>query len=106
MAPLSRVAVCGVALLQPLVAACEIQFPDTQHAFTPRALMPVQAELELGPLLSNTSTIFGPTDPRWLNATERYQNYARPHVQLVVQPGHESDIQKIVRVTTTSLVNG
>ena len=99
MPPLCRLAVYGLALLQPLTAAYDICFPDTQLVYTPRGLTPLQAQLELGPLLSNTSSIFGPTDPRWANATTRYQNYARPYLQLVVQPGLESDIPTIVRVT-------
>ena len=103
MAPLSSLAVCGLILLQSLAAANAIQFPDTQHGFTTRRLTPVQAQLELGPLLSNNSSIFGPNDSRWPNATERYQNYAPPHIQLVVQPGLESDIPTIVRVVTSLL---
>lgn len=99
MALLFRLEVCGLALLQPLAAACDTRFLDTQHGLTTPDLTSVQAQLQLGPLLSNTSNIFGPTDPRWPNATERYQNYAPPHIQLVVQPGLESDIPTIVRVT-------
>lgn len=101
MALLSRLAVCGLTLLQPLAAACGTRFPDTQRVFTSRDWTLVQVQLELGPLLSNTSRILGPTDYRWPNVTERYQNYAPPHIQLVVKPGVESDISIIVCVTTT-----
>ncbi|KAI1407923.1 hypothetical protein F5Y13DRAFT_183040 [Hypoxylon sp. FL1857] len=56
-----------------------------------------QVQLELGSILSNTSSIVGPSDPMWSNATERYNNLARPHPQVVVSPGSEEDIGKIVK---------
>ena len=95
MAPLSSLAVCGLILLQPLAAADDVRFPDAQHVFTTRGSTPIRAQRELGPLLSNDSSIFGPNDSRWPNATERY------HIPLVVQPGLESDIPTIVHVATT-----
>ncbi|CAJ2508335.1 Uu.00g133610.m01.CDS01 [Anthostomella pinea] len=56
-----------------------------------------QIASELGPQLSSTSNIFGPDDARWTNATERFQALVRPDVQLVVQPGQESDVPTIVQ---------
>lgn len=89
MTPPSRIAFCGLfALLQPLVLAGGYYYKSL--ALSPRH--------ELESLLSNTSSIFGRSDPRWENATERYQDYAPPQVQLVVQPGVESDIPKIVSI--------
>ena len=99
MTRFSRLAACGLALLQSLVAACGLLYPNGQCSFTRRDLTPEQAQRELGPLLSNTSSIFGPSDPRWLDATERYQLYAVPDIQMVVQPRLESDIPTIVSFT-------
>ena len=100
MALLSRLAVCGLILLQPLAAADDVRLPCDQQFFTTGGSMPIRAQRELGPLLSNDSSILGPNDSRWQNATERYQNYAPPHILLVVQPGLESDIPTIVHVAT------
>ncbi|KAL7755588.1 hypothetical protein ACKLNR_014686 [Fusarium oxysporum f. sp. zingiberi] len=43
------------------------------------------------------STVFSSEDARWPKATQRYQAYALPNPQLVIEPGHESDIQKIIK---------
>ena len=126
MTRFSRLAACGLVLLQPLAANCDLAFqqplvaasdlelqqplaaacalsdPDSLCSSTRRDLTPEQAQRELGPLLSNTSSIFGPSDPRWLDATERYQLYAVPDIQMVVQPRLESDIPKIVGVTVVA----
>ena len=102
MALLSSLAVCGLILLQPLAAADDVCFPDTQHVFTTRGSTPIRAQHELGRLLSNDSSIFGPNDSRWPNATERYQNSAPPHILLVVQPGLETDIPTTVHVASGS----
>ena len=102
MAPLSSLAVCGLILLQPLAAADDVRFPDTQHVFTTQGSTNIRAQRELGPLLSNDSSIFGPNDSRWPNATEKYQNYAPPPILLVVQPGLESDIPTTVHVASGS----
>ncbi|KAJ5609930.1 FAD-binding domain-containing protein [Penicillium herquei] len=56
-----------------------------------------QVQKELGSLVSLSTSIFGPEDSRWSNATERYQDYALPSIQLVVQPGEETDISTIVQ---------
>ena len=99
MSSLSDIAVCGRDLLQPLATASDMRLPYTQHVFIPRDLISVQVQLESASLLFNNSSIFGPTDSRWPKATESYQNYTRPHAQLVVQTGPESDIPILVRVT-------
>ena len=89
MTPLSRIVFCGLfSLLQPLVLAGGYYYKSL--ALSPRH--------ELETLLSDTSSVFGRSDARWANATERYQDYAPPQVQLVVQPGVESDIPKIVSI--------
>jgi hypothetical protein len=78
---------CGLVLLQTLVAA---------EPFTRRDLPVHKVKRELGRLLSSSSTIFGPLDPRWGEATERYNTFTIPHIEIVVQPAKESDIPIIV----------
>lgn len=51
---------------------------------------------DLRQLLSPRSAVFSSEDARWPKATQRYQAYALPNPQLVIEPGHESDIPKIV----------
>lgn len=55
-----------------------------------------QAKEQLISILSNRSTIYLPSDPEWADETERYNDLARPNIQLVIQVGEESDISKIV----------
>lgn len=57
-------------------------------------------EAELGPQLSTGSLVFGPEDPRWSNATVRFDSLVRPNVQVVVEPATEHDVSKIVRFPT------
>lgn len=63
---------------------------------TPRSVSLDRIASELGPQLSNSSSIFGSQDPRWTDATERFQALVRPNIQLVVQPGEERDVATIV----------
>lgn len=94
MASVSRFAFLALALVSSLTSARP--FPEPRMPFTRRALTPIQAQVELGPLLSTNASIFGPNDTRWHDATERYNTFTIPHVQLVVQPGMEEDIPEIV----------
>ncbi|KAI0467422.1 hypothetical protein F4859DRAFT_525339 [Xylaria cf. heliscus] len=88
-APLSSLA---LALL-PVIAASESTPRYFQRApFTRRDLDVTSVETELGALLSPNASIFGPTDPRFANTTERYTNYAVPDVEIVVVPGTENDV--------------
>ncbi|KAL4792961.1 hypothetical protein BDV19DRAFT_391616 [Aspergillus venezuelensis] len=66
-----------------LVACCE------------EAEDPSQVALELGALVVNT-TIYGHDDPRFEKVTERFNTFAIPNIQLVVEPGIEGDIPVIV----------
>ncbi|ORY71425.1 uncharacterized protein BCR38DRAFT_479917 [Pseudomassariella vexata] len=94
MASLFRIA----ALLFPLAASgLHISTTLEYSHFTRRLVNITQAQHELGSHLSSAATIFGPTDPDWANATERYTTYAPPKIQLVVVPGIESDIPTIVK---------
>ncbi|RAL17397.1 FAD-binding oxidoreductase [Aspergillus homomorphus CBS 101889] len=55
-----------------------------------------QVQTELGPLLCEISSVFGPDSPLWANATSRYQEYKPPRVQVAVRVGCEDDVAKIV----------
>jgi hypothetical protein len=60
------------------------------------SLTPATISTQLGPKLSANSSIFCQTDPRWSNATERWQAYSQPDFLVVVEPAKESDIPIIV----------
>lgn len=64
--------------------------------------MPSEVIEQLGPLLSNNSIITSPNDVKFANETERYNTIVQPKIQLVVQPGQESDISKIVSTLVSS----
>lgn len=63
---------------------------------TRRDLSTTQAQQELGRQVSNTTAIFGPEDSRFDNATLRWNPVVVPQIQVVVEPGQESDIPTIV----------
>ncbi|KAK4194559.1 hypothetical protein QBC40DRAFT_259878 [Triangularia verruculosa] len=52
---------------------------------------------ELGSRLSSGTLIFGPNDERFAGATARWNMFAPPQIQVVIQPGAESDVSKIVK---------
>lgn len=56
----------------------------------------IDVQRELGPYLSKGSLIFGPEDDKFDGATERWNLYIAPAVQLVVEPAKESDVPVIV----------
>jgi hypothetical protein len=64
-----------------------------QAHFTRREFNPTNTQGELGPQLSSSATIFGPTDNAWANATERYSTYGSPKIQLVIISEEESNMQ-------------
>jgi hypothetical protein len=70
-----------------------------KNSYTRRDLSPGTVAKELGPRLSNGSAIFGPSDGRWDNATERWNTVDAPKIVIVVEVGKESDVAKVVRVT-------
>ncbi|KAI0154644.1 FAD-binding domain-containing protein [Xylariaceae sp. FL1272] len=68
-----------------------------RHVETPRDINPLNVQTQLGPLLSSGAIIFGPSSPLYANATERYDRYVKPDIQVVVQPATEDDVAKIVK---------
>jgi hypothetical protein len=65
-------------------------------SFVQRNSRSAQVQHELGPYLSEGSSIFGPSEPSYHNSTLRWNVYAPPMVEVVVEPAQESDISTIV----------
>ncbi|KAK7966936.1 FAD-binding domain-containing protein [Apiospora aurea] len=99
MAPLIYILSCCFALVLRLATA----FPqatclDGACEVSRRDLSVGEIAADLGPQLSKTSSVFGDDDPRWENATLRFQALARPSIKLVVQPGEEGDVAIIYSI--------
>ncbi|PYH87796.1 FAD-binding domain-containing protein [Aspergillus ellipticus CBS 707.79] len=76
-----------------------------QPQYTRRDLSSSQVSSELGALVSNGTLIYGPAGTLWANATERYNTFAVPDIQVVVQPAQESDIPAIVKYCNTNSID-
>ena len=61
-----------------------------------RDLSGEQVRQELGRSVSNTTSIFGKDDPRYPNSTARWNVFASPDFEVVIEPGQESDVSTIV----------
>lgn len=101
MIGLIRLASCSLMLLQTLVAGSPVPEVAVPRYFkrnpdTPAKLDVVSLQKELGPILSTGSLIFGRNSSNWANSTARWNLYAAPDVQAVVQPAAESDVSTIV----------
>ncbi|KAI1377706.1 FAD binding domain-containing protein [Hypoxylon crocopeplum] len=93
---------CCLMLLQNIVPIIALPYTDVpqyfmENPYTRRDLSVPEIQQELGKLLSNGSLIFGPSDPAWKNATERWNTYLKPDIEVVVEPAQESDISTIVK---------
>ena len=87
---------CSLAVVQALVAGSTIPRYFQNLPVTRRDLSSPQIQQELGRQLSKTTTIFGPSDSRFDNATVRWNIVAVPKIQVVIEPGQESDVSTIV----------
>ncbi len=87
-----------LAVLQSLVAGASIPRQLEKFPTTRRNLNTTQIQRELGFQVSNTTVIYGPEDSRYENSTARWSIYARPRIQVVIEPGVVSDISSIVSV--------
>ncbi|KAB8293737.1 hypothetical protein EYC80_009222 [Monilinia laxa] len=104
MTRLTNFAAFGLLLLQSLVTAAPQACLDGLCSYTRGNLTAQQVSRELGPQLSRKSNIFGPEDPRFLNETARYQAYKPPVIRMVVQPGSEADVSKIVKYANANSI--
>ena len=86
----------ALCLIQSLVAGLTPARYFESVPFTRRGLSVVEVQTELGALVSENTTIFGPEDPRFVDATERWSNHAVPGIEVVVVPGTEHDVSVIV----------
>lgn len=86
----------GLAIFQNLVVSVTIPSYFQTSPTTSRQISTAAVQKELGSRLSNSSAIFGPDDSRYNESTARWDNFAVPQVQLVIEPGTESDVPKIV----------
>lgn len=98
-------AVCNLMLFQVLVTAAPLSKPDYLQPYptTPRNLTADEVMRDLGGQLSSGTTIFGPGDAAYPNATKRWNILEVPDIQVVVQVGQELDVAKIVCSTSQPL---
>ena len=94
--------VCCFGLLWSLAAAASIPRYFEKHLSTRHDLTSTQVQKELGGKISKAAVIFGPDDGRFKDITSRWTEYSKPHIQVVIEPGTESDVAKIVRLMTTT----
>lgn len=84
-------------LFSTLAHAAAIPTYFHQSAFTRRSLSAEEVRQELGSQVSNSTLIYGPDDPRYANATARWNDFAVPQIQVVIVPGAEDDVSTIVK---------
>ena len=94
---LSILAVSTLALVQSFAAGLVLPSDETQYRQTNRSVN-AQTQQELASVLKCNTTIIGPSDPGWANATERYMQNIQPRVQLSVRPSCEQDVARIVSI--------
>jgi hypothetical protein len=101
MVSLLSLAAGSLALLHALVASSPLTHSGVPRYFQPKSLTRRNltantVEIELGPLLSSGTLIFGPSSPAFANATSRWVTYVQPKIEVIVEVAAESDIAKIV----------
>ena len=89
-------------LLWSLAAGASIPRYFERQLTTRRNLTSTQVQRELGGQVSNATLIFGPDDSRFNNVTSRWTDFSKPHIQVVIEPGIETDVAKIVRPIITT----
>lgn len=86
----------GLAVLQTFVSGASIPRYFKEHHTTPINLNATQVQRELGRIVSRGTVIFGPDDSRYDNATARWNMFAPPQVQVIIEPAEERDVSTIV----------
>ncbi|RAH68294.1 FAD-binding oxidoreductase [Aspergillus aculeatinus CBS 121060] len=87
----------ALVLLSSLGQASPTGCVDGLCLMTRAGLTAFQVETELGPLLCDASSVFGPDDPRWLGATLRYDEFLPPQFTVIAQVGCESDVSTVIQ---------
>ncbi|KAF2135670.1 uncharacterized protein K452DRAFT_281181 [Aplosporella prunicola CBS 121167] len=68
-----------------------------ESASTPLNISSADVARQLGPQLSQNASIYAEDDPRFANATSRWQSYSAPNVSVVVEVGTEEDVATTVK---------
>ncbi|KAL4875383.1 hypothetical protein BJY04DRAFT_232662 [Aspergillus karnatakaensis] len=102
--PVFSIAYC-FGLLWTLAAGASIPRYFETHATTRRDLTSSQVQQELGAQLSPKTQIFWPQDDRFDELTSRWTDFSKPTVQVVIQPGRESDVAKIVKYCNANSID-
>ncbi|KFY07455.1 hypothetical protein V492_07117 [Pseudogymnoascus sp. VKM F-4246] len=89
--------VYSLSVLQPFAASARIPRLFRPDTTTPNNLNTTEVQRELGHQVSSTTAIFGPSDSRFDIATSRWTTYGKPQIQVVIEPGQESDVSTIVK---------
>ncbi len=95
----SSLALLGLVLITDVayaLPAAKVPRLFQRHGFTRRDLDVHVLQKELGPLLSDRATIYGPENEEWKENTKRFNTFTRPDVQVIVEPAEESDVSTIV----------
>ena len=95
--------VYSIAIFRTLVAGASIPRYFQTFPISRRQLSVSQVQQELSSQVSNTTVIFGPDDSRYNKSTTRWNTFAVPKIQVVVEPGQEFDISTIVRAMSISI---
>lgn len=85
------------SVLFPVIRAIPYPFNEARTDTTYLYPREVEVAQELGPQLSKNASIFTSSSSQWKSVTERWQALTSPQFSLVVEPGVESDVAKIVR---------
>lgn len=100
---LSLLAVSALALVQSFAFGLVLPSDEAQIRRSKRSVN-AQTQQEIASVMKCNTTIVGPSDPGWANATERYMQNIRPQVQLSVRPSCEQDVARIVSIIMDSRV--
>ncbi|WQF90178.1 Putative berberine/berberine, FAD-binding domain, PCMH-type, FAD-binding, type PCMH, subdomain 2 [Colletotrichum destructivum] len=96
---------CCSGFIWTLSAGASIPRYFEEQPNTRRSLTSTQVQQELGGWVSNTTSIFGPDDGRFDDVTSRWTDFSKPNVQVVIEPGTESDVQAIVEYCNANSIN-
>ncbi|KAJ5611903.1 hypothetical protein N7528_009008 [Penicillium herquei] len=92
-----------LAVLIILAHAIDPSFDIELRSRATAQLTSTEIIVGLGPELSVNSSIYAQNDPRWFNATERWQAYSEPGFLVVVEPATEADVPIIVCINLPAL---
>ena len=96
MLRLSTLGAVALTLLPSPSAASLFAWPFNVFATAPVTLTAAEIQRELGPKLSKNAVIYAENDPRFEEATARWNAYMPPRINVVVEAGIEEDIPHIV----------